>query len=71
MNTIDVQHHFKQCYNKVFKHDSGLPPFEDDHVMYIYTSTQWPSQAWDIGKLPNSFKVIAQWFLETIAIAQC
>ena len=33
MNTIDVQHHFKQWYNTIFKHSCGLQPFEDDHTV--------------------------------------
>jgi hypothetical protein len=33
INTSDIQCHFKRWYNKAFKHDCGLPPFEDDHVL--------------------------------------
>jgi len=32
INNSDIQRHFKRWYNKAFKHDCGLPPFEDDHV---------------------------------------
>lgn len=32
MNTIDIQHHFKEWYNKTFIHDCDLLPFEDDNL---------------------------------------
>ncbi|UJR18761.1 hypothetical protein I4U23_005667 [Adineta vaga] len=33
ISNIDVQHAFKIWYNKVFVHDCGLPPYEDDHTL--------------------------------------
>ena len=52
MNTIDVQHHFKQWYNTIFKHSCGLQPFDDDHILCTcsYRPVKDKNNKWSLQK---------------------